>query len=139
MREREGGDTNKKAHTPLQYWNCAKDMGAIERHHRTQVSVPESSATPQDKITQDLFYTTHHQVTIQDSEAIMDRATWPVFSPQTQSFICAAQEFLPMLDAISNWEKASACWKCVFFPVAQLFTTETPNVTGYASVQSTTS
>ena len=100
----------------MQYWNCAKGMGAIERHYRTQVSVSESSATPQDKITQDLFYTTHHKVTIQDSEAIMDRATWPVFSPQTQSSIFAAQEFLPMLGANSNWEKASACWKCVFFP-----------------------
>ena len=124
MRTRESTDTRNKAHHPLTYWTMAKAMGTIEAHGRDAVQPVgvHDECDIHKKFCKDNFNTKKWDMTIDNGEAIMDRQTWPSFSPLSAQFHYGSSEFLAQLHANMDaphdsqpWENASRCWRGVLF------------------------
>ena len=102
----------------------AREMKAIElqkRDHITHVEEPDAS-DHQTKCSKELCYTVDHTMSIEGADSIMNTATWPTFSPQTEQFQYSATEFLSTLNAKCQldqddgpWALASRAYRGVLF------------------------
>ena len=124
MRDREVSDTRNKSHLPLVYWAMARDMNAIGKHNREEVTTQEADATGDHRkpLPKNLFSTVGHNVKLPDAQDIMTTAKWPTYSPQSAQFQYSAAEFLSSIDAKSTpeddgavWTVSSRVWRGVLF------------------------
>ena len=134
MRTREAKDTRNKNHVALTYWGMAKECRTNEGHLREHVQpTPTHEPCPVDKrFPKNLFSTKEHEMTVPNTEAIVEKAQWPTFSPLSAQFQYGSSECCSLLYAKAKrapgdlppdqpyehdapYEMASRCWRGILF------------------------